>query len=248
MNKDLDMQKIQYELYATCKRLGLDFQSASYEEILEAACKDIDVQKLKLVNDFSNIQLGKNSKHSKIVKRVMVERGVSQSANLSLAKNTMFDDTNCDFWQNEQGEVFMTITQLATALEYTSKSAIEKMVQRNEYLKDTEFSATDILSAPDGKKYETRIFTEDGIYEVTMLSRQPKAKEFRAWVRQVIKSLRKGELVVQETQLSKEQSLDMIKAKTKQAQLLYNMASEFKDVLPASQIERLIKQVTDILH
>lgn len=70
MNKDLDMQKIQYELYTTCKRLGLDFQSATYEEILEAACKDIDVQKLKLVNDFSNIQLGKNSKHSKIVKRV----------------------------------------------------------------------------------------------------------------------------------------------------------------------------------
>ena len=109
------------------------------------------------------------------------------------------------------------------------------------------FSATDILSAPDGEKYETRIFIEDGIYEVTMLSRQPKAKEFRAWVRQVIKSLRKGELVVQETQLSKEQSLDMIKAKTKRAQLLYNMASEFKDVLPASQIEKIIKQVTDIL-
>lgn len=75
MNKDLDMQKIQYELYTICKRLGLDFQ----------------------------------------------------------------------------GEVFMTITQLANALEYASKSAIEKMVQRNEYLKDTEFSATDILSAPDGK-------------------------------------------------------------------------------------------------
>lgn len=142
----------------------------------------------------------------------------------------------------------MTIAQLATALEYASKSAIEKMVQRNEYLKDTEFSATDILSAPDGKEYETRIFTEDGIYEVTMLSRQPKAKEFRAWVRQVIKSLRKGELVVQETQLSKEQSLDMIKAKTKQVQLLYNMASEFKDALPASQIEKLIKQVSNILN
>lgn len=228
MNKDLDMQKIQYELYTTCQRLGLDFQSASYEEILEAACKDIDVQKLKLVNDFSNIQLGKNSKHSKIVKRVMVERGVSQSANLSLAKNTMFDDTNCDFWQNEQGEVFMTITQLATALEYASKSAIENMLSRNEYLKESEFSSTHKMWVGNTKQ-QTRLFTEDGIYEVTMLSRQPKAKEFRAWVRQVIKSLRKGELVVQETQLSKEQSLDMIKAKTKQAQLLYNMASEFKD-------------------
>lgn len=80
-----------------------------------------------------------------------------------------------------------------------------------------------------------------------MLSRQPKAKKFRAWVRYVIKSLHQGELVVPKKQLVEIQSLDMIKTKTKQAQLLYNMASEFKDVLPASQIEKIIKQVTDIL-
>ena len=39
----------------------------------------------------------------------------------------------------------------------------------------------------------TRIFTEDGIYEVTMLSKTETGKKFRRVVRNIIKSLRKGE-------------------------------------------------------
>lgn len=34
------------------------------------------------------------------------------------------------------------------------------------------------------------VFTEDGIYEVTMLSSQPLAREFRRFVRQIVKELR----------------------------------------------------------
>ena len=52
------------------------------------------------------------------------------------------------------------------------------------------------MRATDGKQYDTRIFTEDGIYEVTMLAKTEKAKEFRAFVRKLIKSIRKGETVV----------------------------------------------------
>lgn len=49
------------------------------------------------------------------------------------------------------------------------------------------------MVSTDGKQYDTRIFTEDGIYEVTMLAKTEKAKEFRAFVRKLIKSIRKGE-------------------------------------------------------
>lgn len=52
------------------------------------------------------------------------------------------------------------------------------------------------LSYPDSKPLSnlqpnTLLYNEDGIYEITFLSRQPKANEFRAWVRERIKEIRK---------------------------------------------------------
>ena len=44
-----------------------------------------------------------------------------------------------------------------------------------------------------GRLVETRIFSEDGIYEITMLSSTEKAREFRAWIRKLLKALRKEE-------------------------------------------------------
>lgn len=116
--------------------------------------------------------------------------------NLTLVKAEHFGEIEADIYSNGE-EMFMTINQLAACLEYADKSGVEKIVQRNPYLKDSQFSGTDVLSVPNGAKsfsnQETRIFTEDGIYEVTMLSKQPKAREFRAWIRGILKALRKGE-------------------------------------------------------
>lgn len=38
---------------------------------------------------------------------------------------------------------------------------------------------------------DTLLYNEDGVYEITFLSRQPRANEFRAWVRERIKEIRK---------------------------------------------------------
>lgn len=119
--------------------------------------------------------------------------------NLTIIKQREFNSVVCDFWQNENNEVFMTINQLAQSLEYASKSGVENIVSRNEYLKDSEFSCTHKMWVGNSEQ-ETRIFTEDGIYEVTMLSKQPKSKEFRAFVRQTVKGLRKGELKLVQSQ------------------------------------------------
>lgn len=151
--------------------------------------------------------------------------------NLALIKSENFGEVQCDFWQNENGEVFMTINQLARALEYAGRDAIEKMIERNPYLAEPEFSVTDKLSATDGKLYDTRIFTEDGIYEVTMLSKQPKARIFRAWVRKILKSLRKGEAVLvrphtedAKLQIQKQRAEAMLlNARTRQAKLILEM-------------------------
>ena len=111
---------------------------------------------------------------------------------LELLKSFEFNNIKCDIY-SKNNEVYMTINQLANALGYKDRKGIEKIIERNEYLKEKEFSVTDILSATDGKQYKTRIFTEDGIYEVTMLSKTETGKKFRKVVREVIKSLRKGE-------------------------------------------------------
>lgn len=150
---------------------------------------------------------------------------------LSIVKSEQFGNVQCDFWRNENGEVFMTIAQLAQALGYADRSGVDKIVQRNEYLTDREFSVQDKMSGTDGKQYETRIFTEDGIYEVTMLSRTKVAREFRAWVRKVLKSLRRGETVLvqpanEDAKLKIQQARAeamLINARTRQAKLILEM-------------------------
>ncbi len=121
--------------------------------------------------------------------------------NLELVKSFNFNGVQCDIY-SKNNEVFMTISQLAEVLGYASKSGVENIVMRNEYLKEREFSTiekiphlvkgTHNLGVPQNMQ-ETRVFTEDGIYEVTMLSKTETGKKFRKVVRAIIKSLRKGE-------------------------------------------------------
>lgn len=46
---------------------------------------------------------------------------------------------------------------------------------------------------PNGSNYKTEAWflTEDGLYEVLMQSRKPKAKEFKKEVKKILKSIRK---------------------------------------------------------
>lgn len=119
------------------------------------------------------------------------------SNKLEIVKSEKFNGIECDFYSNSE-EVFMTMNQLSECLGYKDKDGIKKVVKRNEYLKQNEFSRVIPISFQVGGQFvptqETRVFTEDGIYEVTMLARTEKAKEFRAFVRKVLKSLRKGEI------------------------------------------------------
>lgn len=101
---------------------------------------------------------------------------------LELVKSENFGTVQADIY-SDGDKVFMTIDQLARCLEYADKSGVEKIIQRNGYLKNPEFLGTVKLSVPNRNGFseqETCLFTEDGIYEVTMFSKQPKAREFRA--------------------------------------------------------------------
>lgn len=120
---------------------------------------------------------------------------------LTLLTKENFGGIELDLYRNENNEIFMTAKQLGEALGYAKTQAIINIVNRYERLKKEEFSVQLKLSSTDGKAYETRLFTEDGIYELTMLSKQPKAEEFRDFIRKLLKGLRKGELQVTETKV-----------------------------------------------
>ncbi len=111
---------------------------------------------------------------------------------LTLVKSAGFGDIQCDFY-GKADEVYMTAEQLGECLGYShARESINKLVSRNKYLRGSTFSAEVKMTSPRGDTQATRVFTEDGIYEVTMLSKTEKAKEFRAWVRGILKALRSG--------------------------------------------------------
>ena len=117
--------------------------------------------------------------------------------NLTLVRSEDFGNVKCDFWRDENDNIFMTAEQLGMALDYSNgRKGIDNLASRNEYIKGSEFSVALIMRGTDGKHYNTRVFTEDGIYEVTLLAKTSKAKEFRGWIRKILKGLRTGELVL----------------------------------------------------
>jgi len=115
-------------------------------------------------------------------------------SDLVLFKSENFQGIECDFWKNNNDEIFMTSEQLGVVLGYSfPREGINKIVLRNDYLKNDEFSTEVRMGSPSGVQ-TTRVFNEDGIYEVAFLSKTDMAKEFRSWVRKILKGLRTGEL------------------------------------------------------
>lgn len=69
--------------------------------------------------------------------------------NLQLIKSERFGEIEADIYSNGN-DMFMTIDQLAACLGYASKSGIENIIGRNEYLKAVEFSTTHRLGVVEG--------------------------------------------------------------------------------------------------
>lgn len=148
---------------------------------------------------------------------------------LQLIKSAKFGDIQADIYK-KGNEPYMTTEQLGACLGYTQpKSAISKIIDRNKYLKNPEFSGVTKMTTPDGGTQNTRIFTEDGIYEITMLAKTEKAKEFRSWVRKILKSLRRGDTkLVSMTEYQKMMAQTRAEnAKIRKAQILTRLAEQY---------------------
>lgn len=87
-------------------------------------------------------------------------------------------------------DVWFSAEHIGLCLELARpRDAILKIYKRNE-AELSEYSVTTKMVAADGKQYEQRVFNEEGVMIITMLSRQPKAAEFRKWAVQILKSHR----------------------------------------------------------
>lgn len=148
-------------------------------------------------------------------------------SNLQLIKSADFNGIQTDFYSNENN-VYMTANQLCNCLG-DKRTTFDSWLNRNSYLKNKEFSVSCKLQGTDGKQYNTRVFTEDGIYEVTFLSKTEKAKDFRAWVRKILKSLRKGETkLVSMTEYQRMMMQTRAEnAKIRKAQILTRLAEKY---------------------
>lgn len=122
---------------------------------------------------------------------------------LILATTEQFGNISTNIYKDKNNDMFMTSRQIGECLGFSDpKKAISTLVNRNDYLKDNTFSTVLNLRTLDGKQRNTRVFNEDGIYEVTFLANTEKAKEFRCWVRKILKSLRKGDIQLSQNNLS----------------------------------------------
>lgn len=111
--------------------------------------------------------------------------------NLQVIKSEHFGNIMADIYSNDNNDMFMTAEQLAECLGYSNgRKGIDNLITRNRKLKTEEFSVTLKMRGTDGKLYNTRLFNEDGIYEVSILSKTNKAEEFRCWIRTVLKQIR----------------------------------------------------------
>ena len=77
---------------------------------------------------------------------------------------------------------------VATWIEHNKPSELLSNIDPNDKLK--------AIVSLAGQNREVWFLTEDGLYEVLMLSRKPKAKEFKKEIKKILKALRKQEIKI----------------------------------------------------
>ena len=97
---------------------------------------------------------------------------------LKLLKEDDFLGTRCDFYKDDNNNIYMTREQIGKALQYSDPIRnISKLHERNKERLD-KFSVVVKLTTTDEKQYDTTLYIERGIYEICRFSRQSVADDF----------------------------------------------------------------------
>lgn len=112
-------------------------------------------------------------------------------ADTTVSNLTPFDKGKSLDFIEQNGVILFTAEEIGRHLGYGSPAeAINRLFQRNQNeLKH--YSNSVKLTAVDGKLRETRAFTEEGVYILSMLARTNEAKKFRARVALLLRRVRR---------------------------------------------------------
>ena len=98
------------------------------------------------------------------------------------------------------GDLWVTGEAIGGALGYPEpRKAISKMYERNTEEISAHSCYVKLTTQSKGglsQRRSFRVYNEEAVMIITMLSRQPKAAEFRAWAVQILKAYRRGELIM----------------------------------------------------
>lgn len=148
---------------------------------------------------------------------------------LKLVKQGKFLGTTCDFYVDEEDNIYMSRTQMGYALQYRQPQHAILMIHQRHKERLDKFSVE-----ISGSQFETPIYknqnadkvfmySERGIYEVCRWSNQKVADDFHDWVYETIHSIRKNGYYIasekdekwlgirQETKAVRNQETDKIK-------------------------------------
>lgn len=99
-----------------------------------------------------------------------------------------FNNHNIELIQHN-GQDYMTLSQIASALEYNNSSSINDILHRNR----SEFDEEMTCLIKKGRT-RVRIFNREGAWLIGMLSQTPKAPAFRKWVLKVLGAVADNQL------------------------------------------------------
>lgn len=148
---------------------------------------------------------------------------------LRLVKQGDFLGTKCDFYVDEDSNIYMSRTQIGYALEYKDPSNAVKNIHNKYHERfdklSVEVSGAQFVPPLHKNKNSPKIYmyTEKGIYEVCRRSRQSVADRFYDWVYDTLEEIKKNGYYIttdkdekwlgtrQETKQVRRQETDVIK-------------------------------------
>ena len=167
----------------------------------------------------------------------------SKVGQMELVKQEKFAGLDVSFYQDGNGDVYMTRNQIGEALGYAQpQRAMNKIHERNKERLD-KFSVVIKLGTTDGKSYDTNLYSEKGIYEIMRKSNQPKADEFYDFIYDVIEGLRKGELKVVQHSYQIEDPIERAKQWIKEEEERQRLEHKVEEMKPLADFAECITEV-----
>ena len=152
----------------------------------------------------------------------------------------------------KNNSIEIEMEELAKAIGFSDVTVLKNLITKNPELKNIEFSSLKKVDSIENgiiKKREKRVFTEDGLYEVSMLANTEISKKFRRRIREIMKQLRTGNLIlqtpgIQKQQLQLDEMIDLIKSRDEEIKSFLEM---FKQIRNSVEDIKLMKTNMDII-